>query len=73
MNKFEAHMLAQEIVKLMPKDYSKDEILTTIQLSERTGISVTWIRRNSNKLPHFRVGTDLRYSLNEVMNFLKEQ
>ena len=47
MNKFEVHMLAQEIVKLMPKDYSKDEILTTMQLSQRTGISVTWIRRNS--------------------------
>ena len=36
MNKFEVHMLAQEIVKLMPKDYSKDEILTTMQLSQRT-------------------------------------
>jgi len=72
MNRFEAHMIAQEIVKLLPKDYTKDEILTTDQLAKRTGVSISWLRRNSSRLPHFKVGSDFRYSLNEVMNFLKE-
>ena len=39
MNRYDAHLIAEELMKLMPRDYSKDCILDAEQLAGRLGVS----------------------------------
>ena len=41
MKRYEAHMIAEELAKLLPRDYSNDSILTAEQLAERLGVSAS--------------------------------
>ena len=71
MKKYEAHMIAEELAKLLPRDYSNDSILTAEQLAERLGVSASWIYHKAESLPRIKVGRSYRFSLNEVIEALK--
>ena len=71
MKRSEAHMIAEELAKLLPRDYSNDSILTAEQLAEKLGVSASWIYHKAESLPRIKVGRSYRVSLNEVIEALK--
>ena len=71
MKRYEAHMIAEELAKLLPRDYSNDSILTAEQLAEKLGVSASWIYHKAESLPRIKVGCSYRFSLNEVIEALK--
>lgn len=71
MNRYDAHLIAEELMKLMSRDYSKDCILDAEQLGGRLGVSPSWVYHKGESLPRIKVGHSYRYSLNEVIQSLK--
>lgn len=71
MTRRELHILAEEMLKLMPKDYTHDTILTAKELAKRLGTSISWVNHHGHELPRFKVGHEWRFPLNEVINQLK--
>jgi len=69
MNRVEARMIAEEIVRLQPKDYREEEFLNVKDLSAKLGISESTIQHMKN-LPRVNIGKVVRYPLNQVINFL---
>jgi hypothetical protein len=62
-------MIAEEIVRLQPKDYREEEFLNVKDLSVKLGISESTIQHMKN-LPRVNIGKVVRYPLNQVINFL---
>lgn len=54
MKRYEAHMIAEELAKLLPRDYSNDSILTAEQLAEKLGVSASWIYHKAESLHESR-------------------
>ena len=62
-------MIAEEIVRLQPKDYREEEFLNVKDLSVKLGISESTIQ-HMKKFPRVNIGKVVRYPLNQVINFL---
>lgn len=62
-------MIAEEIVRLQPKDYREEEFLNVKDLSVKLGISESTLQHMKN-LPRVNIGKAVRYPLNQVINFL---
>lgn len=46
-------------------------LLTAKQVCERFGVSRTWIQRHAHELPHFRLGTLLKFSEKELLAWFR--
>lgn len=73
MNRYDAHLIAEELLKLAPHDYTHDEYLSPEGIAKRLNVSASWVYHQGESLPRMKVGGSWRYSLNEVVNFLKKQ
>lgn len=73
MTRYDARLIAEELAKMLPRDYSNDRILSAERLAERLGVSASWVYHEGESLPRIKVGRTYRYSLNEVVNFLKQR
>ena len=62
-------MIAEEIVRLQPKDYREEEFLNVKDLSVKLGISESTLQHMKD-LPRVKIGAAVRYPLNQVINFL---
>lgn len=71
MNRHEARMIAEELIKLQPEDYRGEEFLNVGELATRLNISESAIRHNS-EIPRIAIGKAVRYPLNQVINYLKK-
>lgn len=71
MKRYEAHMIAEELAKLIQRSYANDCILTAEQLAERLGVSASWVYHRAESIPRIKVGRSYRFSLNEVIEALK--